>query len=179
MVMKKIQSALILLMALGLSSFTLFKSIEWSISENYSIKFNSDNPSGVFKSFKGKILFDPDNLSQSEFNLTVDVNSINTGNGMKNKHALSDEWFDAKQFPEITFKSNDFKKDESGYLVRGVMTIHGISKEMTIPFDFVNNTFNSSFKVNRTDFNVGSTKGMSAKASTELTIDVNVPVTQK
>lgn len=177
--MKKIQSSLILLIALGLSSFTLLNSIEWTVSENHSIKFTSNNPSGAFKSFKGKILFDPNNLSQSEFDLTVDVNSINTGNGMKNKHALSDEWFDAKRFPEITFKSNLFKRDESGYLVKGVMTIHGISKEMTIPFDFVNNTFKSSFKVNRTDFNVGSTKGMSAKASTKLTIDVNVPVTQK
>ncbi len=177
--MKRVQLFFILLITILLSSFTLYNSIEWSVSENYSIKFTSDNPSGIFSSFKGKILFDPQSLATSKVELVVDVNSINTGNGMKNKHALSDDWFDVEKYPEITFRSSEFKENGTGFLVHGIMTIHGVSKEITIPFQFTNNTFISSFTINRTDFNVGTTKGMSARASTELTIDIKVPVIKK
>ncbi|MEM6721235.1 MAG: YceI family protein [Bacteroidota bacterium] len=165
-------------MAILFTSFIWYNNTEWSISEDYSIKFKSDNPSGVFTSFKGKIIFAPDHLESSSFNLIVDVKSINTGNGIKNKHALSKNWFDEKRFPEITFTSSQFEQSGSGFSVIGTMTIHGVPKVMSIPFTFKDNTFKSNFKIDRTDFNVGSTKGMSSKAATKLDIEVSVPVSK-
>lgn len=174
-----IKSVLALSLWLVLSSYVLLQNIDWIIDENYSIKFTSDNPSGVFKSLSGTISFDPENIAGSQIHLLVDVNSINTGNGMKNKHALSEEWFDAAQYPTIEFTSSSFEKHGQEFLVRGTMTMHGISKEMSIPFNFHDDTFRSSFKIDRTDFKIGSTRGMSGKAATELVVDVNVPVTKK
>ena len=162
-----------------LSAFTVQESVNWEIEDGYSIKFSSKDPSGVFTKMSGDVAFDPSNLDASKFDVKVDVNSINTGNGMQNKHAVSSKWFDAEQFPTINFTSKQFTKTSNGYEVLGTLEIHGVSKEFTMPFTFENDVFTSTFTVNRLDFNVGTMKGMSKKVPAELTLDISVPVAKK
>ena len=95
-----------------LSAFTSYHSTSWKIADGYEIKFTSEDPSGIFKSLKGEIKFTKEHLDQSSFNMTIDVASINTGNGMKNQHAVSEHWFNAEQYPEISFKSNLISKTD-------------------------------------------------------------------
>jgi polyisoprenoid-binding protein YceI len=159
-----------------LSAFTLASAVQWHIKDGYSVQFSGTEVEGVFKSLKGTVTFDPKDLEHSRLNFTLDVNSINTGNGMKNKHALSDKWFDAEKYPEITFQSSAISKTSSGFEVTGEMQIHGVRKKMTIPFQFNNETFTASFSVNRMDFGVGSMEGMSAKVSNEIKLKVSIPV---
>jgi polyisoprenoid-binding protein YceI len=66
------------------SAFTVIKSQNWKIGEDYSIKFTSEDPSGVFRGLKGNVVFDENDLANSKLDVTVDVSTINTGNGMKN-----------------------------------------------------------------------------------------------
>lgn len=162
-----------------LSSFTIYQSVNWEIEEGYSIKFTSEDPTGVFTKMSGDIMFDEDQLENSKFAVKVDVSSINTGNGMQNKHAKSDKWFDAEQYPNINFTSQSFAKTDEGYEVTGTLEIHGVAKEFTMPFTFEDNVFNSSFTINRLEYNIGSTKGMSAKVPAELAVDLSVPVSPK
>ena len=122
------------------------------------------------------ISFDEKDLASSKFMISIDVSSIATGNGMKNRHAKSDKWFDAKQFPSINFTSSKISKSSQGYLVEGMLDMHGIKKAITIPFTFSNNIFNGSFSVNRMDYGVGSMQGMSKKVSDEIKIAISVPV---
>jgi polyisoprenoid-binding protein YceI len=166
------------LAVLVLSAFTLANSSEWKIADGYTINFAGTDAEGVFKDLKGGVQFDAANPENSSFSFTVAVNSINTGNGMKNKHAVSKKWFDAETYPNITFQSSSVSRDGSGYKVTGIMNIHGVAKEMTIPFSFNDGTFTSKFSVNRMDFGVGTMKGMSKKVSNEIKIDVSIPVTQ-
>ena len=165
-----------------LSAFTTVSTIvpanSWKLGEDYSIAFESKNPAGIFKTMTGDINFDPSNLAGSSFDMKVDVASINTGNGTKNKHAVSPKWFDAEKYPHITFKSTQIKKTGNGYEVTGDLEMHGVKKSITFPFTFDNNTFNANFKVLRTDYGIGDTKGMSAKASVELAVNLSVPVMQ-
>lgn len=161
-----------------LSAFTLKTSINYKISDGYSIKFSGTDAEGIFKDLKGDVQFDKANPENSSLAFTVAVNSINTGKGMKNKHAVSDKWFDAEKYPNITFKSNSVSKDGNAYKVNGIMNIHGVSKEMTIPFSFNGDSFTSKFSVNRMDFGVGTMEGMSKKVSNEIKLDVTIPVTQ-
>lgn len=160
------------------SAFTVSNSMSWTIAEGYSIKFTSKDPSGVFKDLKGDIQFDEDNLEASKFDVQIDVASINTGNGMKNRHAKGKKWFNAKEFPTINFTSEKFAKTDAGYEVTGILEMHGVKKELTMPFTFENNVFESSFTVNRIDFGIGSTKGMSKKVPLDIKLDVSVPVTK-
>ena len=160
------------------SAFTVITSQNWTINDDYSIKFTSKDPSGIFKGLKGNIVFDEKNLEDSKFDVTVDVATINTGNGMKNNHAKSARWFDVDKYPVIKFTSTEITKTSSGYQAKGELELHGVKKEFTIPFTFQNNDaggiFNSSFDINRLDFNVGD----AGHGASILKVDISVPVSK-
>ncbi len=86
--MKKLIYPVAALALLVASAFTAIKSQDWKIAEGYSVKFNGGDPSGEFKGLKGTISFDPNDLKSSKFATSIDVATINTGNGMKNTHAM-------------------------------------------------------------------------------------------
>jgi polyisoprenoid-binding protein YceI len=177
--MKKISFAVLVGATILLTAFTAVKSIDWKITDGYSIKFKGTDAEGIFKTFSGDISFDQNDLSNSKFSVAIDVSSINTGNGMKNKHAKSDEWFDAAKYPTITFSSSKISKSKEAYLVEGTLEIHGVKKQVKIPFTFVSNTFKGNFSINRMDFGVGTMQGMSKKVSNQITLEIAVPVTKK
>jgi polyisoprenoid-binding protein YceI len=175
--MKKFLFPALVVTTLLVSAFTTLHTNHWKIADGYAIKFSGKDASGHFGKFMGDIVFDEKNLAASKFSVSVDVASISTGNGMKNKHARSDKWFNAKQFPSIQFVSGKFTKTATGYAVEGILDLHGVKKTITIPFTFSNNTFAGSFSVNRLDYGVGTMEGMSKKVSNEIKIDISVPVT--
>src|SRR5450432_4328457 len=162
------------------SAFTVIKSQDWKIGEDYSVKFTSDDPSGIFKGLKGTVNFDDKNLGASKIDVTIDVATINTGNGMKNTHAKSEKWFDAEKYPVIQFTSSEITGTANGYEAKGTLEIHGVKKEVTIPFTFQKTdnggTFNSSFDVNRLDFNINTAE--SAHGACVVKVEISVPVTQ-
>lgn len=141
--------------------------------------FKGDSVEGNFEKFSGEIIFDENELAASNFSLVIDVESIATGNWLKNSHAKNEKWFDADRYPKITFKSAQFLKTANGYAVQGILTMHGIQKEITIPFTFSNQIFKGAFSVKRMDYKIGNLEGMSKKVSNEIKIDFIVPVTRK
>jgi polyisoprenoid-binding protein YceI len=177
--MKKVIYPCLVAAIVILSAFTFYSSVSWKIADSYAIKFTSADPSGVFTSLKGDVNFDENDLAASKFDVTVDVNSINTGNGMKNKKTLSAEYFDADKYPTIKFTSTQIIKAGGAYQAKGNLTMHGVTKPMVIPFTFTKSgnggTFAGSFDVNRTDFGVGAPGGHAAEV---LKIDLSVPVTK-
>lgn len=178
--MQSFKAFVFVLAAACLSSFGLYKSMAWQVSDSFAVGFdsNSKHAVGTFGELTGDIQFDPQNLGASSFNMSIPVESIKTGNSLKNKHARGKNWFDAEQFPNITFVSSSIRKTASGYEVDGTLQMHGVSKPVTMPFSFADNTFKGSLTVNRIDFGVGSTKGMSKKVPVEIQVDLAVPVTQ-
>jgi len=161
---------------IALSAFTFYQSLDWKISENYSVKFDGGDPAGEFRGLKGTIKFDPNNLAASKFDCTVDVESINTGNGMKNTHAKSDKWLDAAKYPVIRFTSKSIAKTANGFEALGTLDFHGVQKEITLPFTFVDNVFAGGFEVNRLDYNVN--KEEPDHGASVLKVTLNVPGTK-
>ena len=174
--MKKLNVFVLASSILVLTAFTWRTATTWKISDNYSIQFTGTEVDGIFKTLKGEVEFEPSKLSDANFSFTVDVNSINTGNGMKNKHAVSDKWFDAKKYPNIVFKSKSFSKSGNSYSVKGDMSIHGKTKEISVPFSFEGNKIEAKFTVNRLDYSVGTMEGMSKKVSNEIKLTVSIPL---
>ena len=160
-----------------LFAFTL--QTNWKIAPGYNISFATSGVSGIFKSFSGTVVFDDQNLAGSKFDISIDINSINTGNGMQNKHAKSDEWFDAAKYPFIKFTSSKIVKTAAGFAATGSLQIHGISKEVSLPFTFkksgAGGTFEGNFNVNRSDFKIGEAGGDVGEV---IKINVSVPVTK-
>jgi len=174
--MKKLIYPLAAIVIMVASAFTLIKSQDWKISDNYSVKFDGGDPSGEFKGLTGTISFDPNDLATSKIDASIDVSTINTGNGMKNTHAKSAMWFDAEKYPAIKFTSSAITKTATGYEAKGILEMHGVQKEIVIPFTFENNTFAGSFEINRLDYNINTAEP--AHGASKFKVDISVPVTQ-
>ena len=157
------------------SAFTAFQAPDLKIDDNYYVKFDGGDPAGEFRGLKGTIRFDPDNLEASKFDVSIDVATINTGNGMKNTHAKSDKWLDAEKYPEIRFTSTSINRTSEGYEAKGVLDMHGVQKEITLPFTYRNNVFSGGLEVNRLDYNVNTEEPKHGAAV--LKVDISVPVT--
>jgi polyisoprenoid-binding protein YceI len=151
----------------------------WQIAGNYSVQFSTNQASGIFKDVKANILFDEQNLTNAKFNVNVDASSINTGNAMMNKHAKSDEWLDAPKYPAISFTSKKITKNGASYQVTGDLAVHGVTKEVSLPFTFKragnSATFTANFNINRSDFNIGKPGG---EVDENIKINLSVPVTK-
>ncbi|MGB6034929.1 MAG: YceI family protein, partial [Cryomorphaceae bacterium] len=132
--MKKFKTLGLAGLVLMLSAYATIESTNWNIADGYDISFTGTDAEGVFASMSGDVQWDEANLAASTCALKIDVNSINTGNGIKNKHAVSDKWFDAETYPYIEFSSDKFTKTASGYEAAGILKMRGIEKKVTIPF---------------------------------------------
>ncbi len=153
----------------------------WQIADKYTVRFaGGGEVGGIFKTLKGTIAFDEQNLAASNFAISISVASINTGNALMNTHAKSDEWFDAAKYPEIKFTSKKIVKAGNAFQVTGDMEIHGVKKELTLPFSFQNKgatgTFSGTFTINRSDFHIGKPGG---DVEGNIKLDVMIPVIKK
>lgn len=175
--MKRFLYPLAIVGLLGLSAFTAMYSQNWTITEGYSVKFISEDPTGVFEKMTGTVIFDEKDLGAASFNVTIDVASINCGNGMQNRHAKGEKWFDAEKYPTITFMSIGAVKTATGYSTAGKLTMHGITKDLTIPFTFASSPtgglFTGAFEVSRGAFGIGEP---SKKVPDVMKLEVSVPV---
>jgi len=156
------------------SAFTLHLSQKRTIADGYSVKFDGGDPSGEFGGLKGTIAFDPADLADSKFDATIDVATINTGNGMKNTHAKSAMWLDAEKYPVIHFTSSAITQTASGYEAKGILEFHGVKKEVVLPFTFTDNVFKGSLTVNRMDFNINTAEPN--HGGSIFKVDILVPV---
>ena len=161
------------------SAFTFIAAPGWKITDNYNIGFSIGDAAGIFKGFKGTIIFDDNNPAASKFDVSLDVATVNTGNGLQNKHIKSDEWLDATKYPTILYSSQKIIKSGNGYQVTGILDLHGVKKPVTIPFTFqhtgAGGTFAGSFTINRSDFNIGKPGG---DVDNAIKLDISVPVTK-
>jgi polyisoprenoid-binding protein YceI len=174
--MKKIIYPLAAIMILFASAFTFIQSQDWKISENSAVKFDGGDPSGEFSGLKGTVKFDDQDLASSKFDVTLDVATINTGNGMKNTHAKSEKWFDVAKYPTIQFTSSSIAKTTTGYEAKGILDMHGVQKEIVLPFTFIDNAFTGNLEVNRLDYNVNTAEP--AHGAAIFKVSITVPVTK-
>lgn len=87
---------------------------------------------GRFNDVSGGFAVDPRNPASTRFELSAKPESIDTGNAQRDQHLKSPDFFDAKQFPAIAFKSTSVKPVDGGYEVAGTLTLHGVTKPLTL-----------------------------------------------
>lgn len=93
------------------------------------------NVKGEFKNFSVDI--DGDDIFHSSLNVQIDAASINTNNNDRDQHLKSADFFDVENHKDLEFKSTSFsKKDDNEYLLKGMLTMKGVSKEVAIPVEF-------------------------------------------
>jgi polyisoprenoid-binding protein YceI len=93
---------------------------------------------GKFNDFSGQIQLDEANPEQSSVEVTIKTASVDTGVKMRDDDLRSPNFFDAKKFPEITFKSTSVKRTgENTADVTGNLTMHGVTKEVVLKVELL------------------------------------------
>lgn len=120
---------------------------------------------GTFAMPTGSFSIDPKNPAGSSIEISIDAEKVNTGAGKRDDHLRSPDFFNAKEFPKITFKSSSFEQSGSTMQVKGDLTMLGVTKPITAAVQWLGegNTpqghkagFEATFTIKRSDF--GMTK---------------------
>jgi polyisoprenoid-binding protein YceI len=90
---------------------------------------------GFFRDFTGTVEYDAKDVTKSTVNFTAKVTSVDTGVEARDKHLRTADFFEVEKFPELTFKSTSVAKKGNGWVVTGDLTMKGVTKSVTIPFD--------------------------------------------
>jgi len=85
---------------------------------------------GRFNEISGGFTLDPD-PAKCSFTLNIKVDSIDTNNKQRDDHLRGPDFFNAKQFPALTFKSTAVKEVKQGYEVTGELKMHGETRPVT------------------------------------------------
>ncbi|MFM6945851.1 MAG: YceI family protein [Flavobacteriales bacterium] len=154
---------------------------QYKLAEGYKVAFTNPDVSGTFDELTAtSLIFNEADLSKSKLSFKIKVASINTGNGLQNKHARAEEWFDAEKYPYIEFTSSRIEKTQDGFKAVGKLEIKGEAKEVSIPFTFAKKgtkgTFIAKFSVNRNDFGVGK---KNSGVADNIKISATIPVIKK
>ena len=121
---------------------------------------------GRFDAFEGTIVTAED-PAQSSVQVTIDTASIDTNNADRDAHVRSADFLDADNFPQMSFNSTGVRIGDGDYLVDGELTIHGVTKPVTLGVevngftpDHLGGTrtgFSAATEINRGDFGIRST----------------------
>lgn len=133
----------------------------------YKIKhMKASHHYGMFAGPTGSFTIDAADPSKCALDVTVKVDSLNSGNAKRDQHLKTPDFFSAKEFPTIVFKSKSFTKGEgSSYTVAGDLTLHGVTKPVTavLAVTGTNSTpkgevvgVEATFAIKRTDFGMKS-----------------------
>ena len=135
---------------------------------------------GRFNQVAGSFAIDKDDLTKSTFAIQIPVDSVDTNNKKRDEHLKSPDWFNAKQYATIEFKSTGVEKtDDKNLKVTGDLTLHGVTKSVAIPVEltgtgeFPAGTARSGvravFTVKLADYQI---KGMPGAVGDEIKLDV-------
>ncbi|MBN2384522.1 YceI family protein [bacterium] len=89
---------------------------------------------GEFTDFSGSIMYDQTDPSHWDISGSIQVSSIDTNQAKRDAHLRGPDFFDVAKYPEITFKSKNIVKKDDSYLATGLFTMHGVTKEIQVPF---------------------------------------------
>lgn len=102
---------------------------------NWSLRHVASKTSGTFSDITGKILIDKDDLTKSSVEAKINMLSVNSSHAKRDKHIKEADYLDTEKFAEATFVSKKIEASSKAEgMMTGVLTMHGVAKEMTFPF---------------------------------------------
>lgn len=151
---------------------------------------------GKFKVYEGKVAsVKPDaDFTDAKVEFSVDAASINTDDEKRDGHLKSADFFDVEKFPKITFVSKSMKpgKVKGTYVLVGDLTMHGVTKTITLtaigaskivkdPYGMERYAFKVTGTINRKEFGLGWNAALEAggvAVSEIVRLDINIEITK-
>lgn len=132
---------------------------------NWELRHVVARTSGTFHDIKGTVALDTNNLARSSVNAVISVYSLNSSHLRRDVHTLTDEFLDARNYPEMKFVSTSVNPNsaERGTL-QGQLTLHGVTRPVTMdyqilgfgqdPWGGMRAGFKAVTRINRSDFGI-------------------------
>ena len=186
--------------ALALTAATVFAApqtyvVDRAHSEaDFSVRHMMSKVSGKFDDFTGTVSLDRANPAASSVEFTIKTASIDTGIADRDKHLRSADFFDAEKIPEIHFTSTAIapSKTKNVYDVTGDLTMHGVTKRVTLPVEFLGFQkdpwgheragFALETKLNRKDYGINWNKALDNGGlyiGDDITVSINLETLPK
>jgi polyisoprenoid-binding protein YceI len=118
---------------------------------------------GHFTRLEGEIVTAADPLA-STVSATIDLDSIDTNNAQRDDDLRSSNFFEVDKYPKMTYRSTGIRRSEDGFDVDGELTLHGVTRQVTLaldvngftrdPFGGTRAGFSATAEINRQDFGV-------------------------
>lgn len=177
----------------------VFSKTKWAIDQAHSeIDFKVRHlmiahVKGTFKTFDANILTYGRDFKTAEIDLWIDTSSISTGDAIRDKHLKSRDFFNARKYKQITFRSSTIaKSDEEGnHELWGELTIVGVTKNVKLnvlfggmlndPWGNERAGFTVTGKINRSDWGLiwnAPTEAGGLMVSDEVAISCEVELTK-
>ena len=94
--------------------------------------------SGTFSNASGTLDLNSSDLSKTKLDIRLSVDSVSTTSSKLTSELKSAQWLDAGQFPEVTFRSNNVVADgANAATINGVLTLHGVTRPVTLKARYV------------------------------------------
>jgi polyisoprenoid-binding protein YceI len=159
----------------------------WSVDYGHS-KLGFSVPWGgqpyiaMFQKWNARIDFDAADLAHAKADVTIDMTSALSGEDDLDQNLPGPEGFDAGRFPQAHFVTKRFSSTGSGrYEAVADLTIHGVTKEITLPFtlkiDGDHAHMTGAVTLLRTDFGVGMGKGWAGETPVAHAVKVTFDLT--
>ena len=95
------------------------------------------NVSGKIEKYEATVVTDGDDFANATIDLTAEISSISTGSADRDAHLLSADFFDAEQFPTLSFKATSLEKSgDDEFELTGDLTLHGVTKPVKLAVEF-------------------------------------------
>jgi len=166
---------MVLLLSLGVMGSTA-RAATYAIDEahttiGFSVRHMMiSNVKGNFGAYEAAIEFDEANPTEMKASATIQVSSISTANEKRDDHLRSPDFFDAAQFPTITFETTRVEGTLPNLTLVGNLTIKGVTKEISLPVEVGGPIANpwgqtvigisGSATINRQDFGLSWSKSL-------------------
>lgn len=137
---------------------------------------------GRFTRYKADIQGDPATLAGARVRLDIEAASVDTANGRRDDHLRSPDFFDAARHPALTFVSREVRRAGDKVLVRGTLTMHGVSRDLDLPFTAAEGlngagartwSYRATLPLDRLDFGVGA-ESVAARISLKRQVELDL-----
>ena len=124
---------------------------------------------GTFNDFTGTIIYDANDITKSSMSGTINAASIDTAHQKRDKDLRGESFFEVDKYPQITFETTRVEAGGDTPILHGILTMHGVSKEVAIPFritgiaDFAGKIrlgFEARLELNRQDYGISYSRLM-------------------
>jgi polyisoprenoid-binding protein YceI len=103
----------------------------------FSVGFALTHVKGRFTNWNGTILYDSITPGNSSITAILETKSLDTGWPHRDQHLRTSDFFDVEHFPTITFQSTTLRRAGDSWIADGTLTMHGVSKPVSLPFRFL------------------------------------------